>query len=60
MNLAVRLPRVNPWFVVAIVAVVLLVAAVGLLAPMVLHTMNGFLQGPQQMAPNCGGTLAPC
>ena len=61
MDPAVRLPRVHPWIVVAlVVALELLVIAAVLLAPSAIHAMSGVLHGPQQMAPICPGYGSPC
>ncbi len=63
MNHAARLPRVNPWIVVALAAALILLAATALVLlvePGMLNAIRAALHGPQQMAPICGGTVAPC
>jgi hypothetical protein len=66
MNQAASLPRVNPWIVVALMAVVTLLtllavsAVVLLVEPGVLHAIRATLHGPQQMAPQCPGSIMTC
>jgi hypothetical protein len=55
--------RANPWLVVSIVAVIALLAtALVLVASQsgLIHMIGGMLQGPQRMAPVCGGLPLPC
>jgi hypothetical protein len=64
MNPAVRLPRIHPWIVVALVValVLLIVTALTLVVvePGILRAIGTALHGPQQMAPVCAGTPSDC
>ena len=51
--------RVNPWLIVAIVAVVLLLAAM-LMAPAALHGLNMLLQSHHFHIDTCSGAQGPC
>jgi hypothetical protein len=61
MNQAAHRPRIRPWLVIALAAVLALLAA-GALVLVVesgfLQTIGAVLQGPQPMAPvgGCGGS----
>jgi hypothetical protein len=61
VNNAIRY-RVNPWLLAAIIATIVLVSAAILVVSQqsLIHAIGGMLQGPQQMAPWCGGGLLPC
>jgi hypothetical protein len=61
MNQAASLPRINPWIVVALAVVLILLAATALVLlvePGMLNAIRAALSGPQQMA--CPGSFAPC
>jgi len=61
MNLAASLHRVNPWIVVALAAVLILLAATALVLlvePGMLNVIRSTLHGPSQMA--CSSQPIPC
>ena len=63
MNPAARLPRVSPWIVVAVAAVLaLLVVAMFILVvePGIMHTIHSALQGLRHMVDECPSSGAHC
>jgi len=63
MNQAANVPRINPWIVIALAVVLVLLVVTALLMvvePGVLHAIRIALLARQQMAPVCGGVGLPC
>jgi len=58
MNQAANVPRIDPWIVVALAAVLVLLVVTALLMivePGLMHAIRSALLGPQQA--DCGGSV---